>query len=618
MLLGVLPPAALRRLPAVLILLAGLGAPGDVALPPVPATEKTADDAAGAAAPRLVAPTLGRPVFVRPGRTFRAVALFPADSGQISAALVREGVPGQRFPLDCEPDAAAKLRAGKPVRLMVPDTVPPRTYDLELRCDDVTLLARHCVAVTDVNRVLRVVHLSNMNVGDLGAPHFDQRLIDEINLLAPTVILATGDYLDAAHPDPQTGWEELVRFVTRFDAPVIMACGDHDDVELYSRYVAPSPIDLLEVGANRCLVLLDHRLAPIQKDAEQVRWVERVLLEAAFDGVTLVVTHDDRPNLLHHWWQQGTLQKLVRAGRLGLWFAGGHSDWDGQAFADVLAAARPMAYFRTHQSSPAPREGASGVSHYRVVDVVHDRIVACGESESGTAPPSLAVGYLQAACDGPNDGTRARLSLSAVNNHPQRLERLAYTLRLKKTGDERPWCHGAWLEQALDLGDAWECRLRFDLPEKGNLRAVAGVGAAAPFPVVGVRFETWDTLQFRRQSAPSGLTFYSQVNEPPVVHLRNQGDALLTVSPLARLDGDPVAYRPLEADGQFATAYRLQLAPGEMVSLQLDLSAVRVTPGRRELQVYLDLGDALVPYCHTVTVVVADQPPDPAVPRWAK
>ena len=44
----------------------------------------------------------------------------------------------------------------------------------------------------------------------------------------------------------------------RLDAPALLACGDHDDMTLYSKYVAPSPIGVVDLGRFRGVVLLDH------------------------------------------------------------------------------------------------------------------------------------------------------------------------------------------------------------------------------------------------------------------------------------------------------------------------------------------------------------------------
>ncbi len=600
-------PGALISLAATAVLCCSPAGRADSAETPDPPDASGEPATAG-----LIAPTLGRPVFVEPGGALRIVACIPNATGPAEVDLVRTGPPEQRYRLECEPDAAASLAAGQPLRLRVPLAVPRQTYDLDVRCSGARLVGRHCVAVGRVGRALRVVHLANMNVGDVGAPQIDPRLIDEVNLLAPTLIVATGDFLDATHTDPSTGWRQLVDYVSRFDAPIVMACGDHDDIEQYGRHVAPSPIGLIDVGPHRCLILFDQPLVPIHENPEQLHWVERVLAQPGFDGMTVVVTHDDCPNLLRYWQQQGILARMIRAGRVGLWFAGGHRDWDGRAFGELIAAASPMVYLRTHQSSPARREGATGTSHYRVVDVADDRVILLQDTPGPGVPASTPVGRLMAALDGPNDGSQTRLSFSAVNNLPYRLDDLALRLRLRKVEGYTPWCHGARLEQVIDLGTVCEYRVRFDLPDKGALQAAVGSGPQPALPALEVRFQTEDTFRLTQHVTTEGLAYLSLASGTPVIHVRNNGDQAAAVSPLVRLDGDPLAYRPLEANSRFATAYRLHLQPGETVSLQLDMAAIRVAPGRRELQVYLNGPAVVVPFCHALDVVVDGQAGTPA------
>jgi hypothetical protein len=517
---------------------------------------------------------------------------------------VRRTRPARRYPLKADAGAGESLAAGHPIHLTIPRSVPPRTYDLELRCDDRRWLEPHCVAVGKFGRALRVVHLSNMNVGSIGAPAFDQRLVKEVNLVAPDLIVATGDYLDATHPDPSAGWQQLVDYVTRFDAPLVMASGDHDRLELYSRHVTPSPIGLVDVGPHRCLLLLDHALAPIRSDSQQLRWAEHALPRTGLDGMTFVVTHDDAPNLLRYWQQQGTLSHTLRAARIGVWFSGGNCDWDGRVRRDLIDAVAPMLYIRTHQSSPATCGGATGVSHYRVIDVAGDHVILPnGMPHVPDAPPSTPVGCLQTTFSGANDGSQTQLAFQVVNNLPHRLDRLALWLRLRKIDGHRPWCHGARLDQITDLGYLWECRVRFGLPDKGALEALAGSGPEPPRVILDVRFEVGRRLRFRSEVTSTGLTFQTLTSPAPLVQVRNVGNRPVEISPLVRFDGDAIAYRLLNANATFATAYRLRLRPGESSGLELDLSAVRVTPGRRELQVYLRGPAAMVPSCHAVNVV---------------
>ena len=561
-------------------------------------------DDADAASSRLFAPTLGRPAFVAPGDTFQVMAQIPDATPTAEYALVYAQGNQQRYPLQTNPRSGAAA-PDRPIELRVPPDVPPRTYDLEIRAGSTVLRGRHCVAVGHIGALVRIVHLSNLNIGDPGALRFDERLIAEINLVAPTLIVATGDYLDALHTDPQPGWQELASALTQFHAPLLMACGEHDDIGLYSRYVAPSPVGLVNMGPHRCIVLYDHLRAPVERNAEQLRWLDGVLSSSDFAGLTFVTAHSDYPNLLEHWQRQGVLEERVRTGRLALWFAGGHTDWDNRAYCDLLERARPLVYLRTHQSSHAPRAGATGISHYRIVDIA-DNCVILPETRPGEVrvPPSTPLGHLRASVDGRNDGSEDTLAISVVNNLPYRLNGLAQWIRLRKVPGRQPWCLGGRLDDVCDLGDCWECCVRLNAPDKGSARALAGSGPQPPAPRVSVQFQIDSTLVFEPKATIANVAFASLIGQAPIVHLTNPGDEPLAVSPLIRLDGNPIPYRPAEADATFATTYRLHLAPGDGISLQLDLSAATVEAGRRELQVYLRGLPAVVPICQPVRIVL--------------
>jgi hypothetical protein len=571
----------------------------------VPAEGNTAEtEAPEAPEARLLWPTLGRPAFVAPGDAFCIYARMPQATQPPVVSLLCQTSPKHRHLLRAGAEAGRALGDGEALRVEVPAYIVPATYDLEIRWGRSCVVGKHCVAVGTPPERIRIVHLSNMNVGDVGAADFDARLIEEVNLVAPTLIGATGDYLDATHADPVRGWLELGDFLARFDAPAVLACGDHDEMALYSRFVAPSPIGVVEVGRCRGIVLLDHTDNPIERDAEQLHWVERVLTEPNDERVTFVVSHAEAPNLLRCWQRQGRLEQMVRGGGLGVWFAGGHRDWDGREYAGLVTAAAPMLFLRTHQSSTAAQDGAEGVSHYRVVDLAGTRAFLPGEARQGRPPASIPVGRLGVKMDAPNDATRTRLAVTATSSLPYRMEGLAARVLLRPEGDGQPWCQGATLERATRIDGVWECRLRFDLPDKGSLRAVVGTGPEPPRADVQVRIGLPSSLQFAARASADGLRFCSASETSALVYVRNRGEGAVEARPLVRLDGDRVAYRLVNEEGPFATAYRLRLQPGEEVVLELDLSAVRVRPGRRELQVYLEGEQAYTPVCHPLDVEV--------------
>jgi hypothetical protein len=564
----------------------------------------SASGMAHADGPRLLAPTQGRPVFVATGEAFQFTLQAAERPRQVTVELVsrQPPLPRVRVPTELKwPDAESGTwrYAAK-----VPAETVAATYDLRVATGAGEVTARHAVAVGELAERIRIVHLSNMNVGAFDVPRFDARLVEEVNLLAPTVIVATGDYFDVTSGAGGADWQRLADYLAAFDAPVITACGDHDSLAYYTQYLAPSAVGSVAVGPYRGLVLYDLPARSMVADEAQVQWVERALRDT---GHTLgfVITHGDRPNLLYHWEEQGRLRQMLASGRLGLWFAGGHCDWDGVEYGDIVAAAGNLQYLRTHESSQSVAGGATGVSHYRVVDLVGQRAVHYGElTEAGYA--SLAVGKLDVQFEQPNDGRAAEVQLLARNRWRFALPKVMTKVLVRRDGDERPWCWGAELVQVARTADAWVCWVRFDLPGKGAVQALVGSGTQPPAPpAVNVHFLVGAELVMKQVQTAEGQTFLRADDWVGVLQLQNDGDTAVEVTPLVRLGGETLGYRVVEERGPVALAYRVELKPMQVVSLQLDMSAVRVGPGRHDLQVYFKGAPAMAPQTWPVKLRVS-------------
>ncbi len=547
----------------------------------------------------LLAPTQGRPVFVAPGGSFRAALEGSEEPPGIAFELVRDSYPVHRHHLRWRPiDSGSRVLC---CELFVPSDTPPATYDLVVNVAGRRLTARHAVAVQNPPARLRLVHLSDMNTDGLAVPEFDEQLVQEVNLLGPTLVVLTGDMLDVTHPDPDGGWQRLSDYLARFEAPTLVACGDNDDPLGYAAYLAPSPLGTIEIGRYRGVVLYDLPRSPISEDADQVAWVEETLLEPGPTDLCFMVAHDSCPNLLRYWRQQGRLADVLTRGRVGLYFAGGHRDWDGHEYADLVTAAHPLWYVRTHQSSRALIGGAGGVSHYRVIDVQGTQARHVGPWSDDGQPASIAVGGLTVSFDGPNDGRRRRLAVTVSSRLPVRLDNLTVRVLVQSAGDKRPWCHGARLRQVLDLGNIWECRLAFDLPDCGLLRAVVGTDAEPALPAVTVEFDGPAELLVHNEMDIDAVAWHVGV-WPGTVRLSNRGPGAVEFTPLVRLDGQVLAYRVVSSVGPFAAAYRLRLQPGQTVELQIEVVTHRIRPGLRDLQVYVGGETGLVPACWPLTV----------------
>lgn len=552
----------------------------------------------------LLSPTLGRPVFVEPGATFEALAQAPDATEPVTVKLVSTSSPPVNCSLAPPADAASCIPAGRPLLLHVPPDLPERTYDLEITTGTARLFGRHCVAVKRLGQRIRIVHLSNMNIGDLAAPDFDDRLIADVNLVAPDLIVASGDFVDRTADHPDAIWQRLPEFFSRFEAPAFIACGDHDDLQQYSQHVAVNPIGAVELGFLRGFAIYDRPSRPISDDPGQQQWLERALTAAADQRLKFVVTHDDRPNLLLDWQKRGVLEDMISSTRLGLWFCGSHRDWDGVEYADIARQAAPLLYVRTHQSSTATLDGAAGISHFRVLDVTDERVAAPGwNSAAGGAPPSLATGLLTCSTDRPNDGSESRVAVTVTNNHPFRINGLQARVLVAGRPEARPWCLGAELVSSQLIGAVWDCRLRFDLPDKGAARAAVGVGSTPVLPTLSIRFELPAVLRLVPQQTPEGLSYGMAGDVNALIYVTNSGAAAADVTPLLRLDGDVLSYRVVEEAGPSAAAYHLHLPAQGSVTLQPDLSALRAAAGRRELQVYMMGAPAWGPACQPVTIV---------------
>ena len=594
------PRHALRRSAAVILLTAcalvpTVAQPITGPIPPEPSDEALADAL-------LVAPTQGRPVFVEPGGVFRTVAQFSLAPTHVRFELVSLHAPFHRHELISQSPDNGAPDAGV-YDLHVPPETPEETYDLEISTPQGMLLGRHAVAVRRLSNQVRLVHLSDMNIGAMGAEGFDDRLSTEVNLLAPTLIVTTGDYLDATHPDPLAGWQALADFLARFDAPVLAACGDHDDVTLFSQTLAPSPVGAIDVGPYRGVVLYDLPRRPISLNDNQCRWIEQEL-GGSGPSLRFILSHDPRPNLLHVWQEQGTLVKMIRGGRVGLWFTSGHLDWDGDSHRAIVDAAAPMRYLQTHEASSATGGGAEGVSHFRVIDLDRTRAYCYPPPGADGLVPSIPVGRLHLTFDGPNDGSARQVTMTASSGLPFRLDALGARVLLARKDSTPPWCRGARLERLVELPGMWECWLSFDLPDKGSVRAVVGTGQPPPPLTVEANFVMPDKVVLQRVADPDGSVYLTAGRWLGAIQVQNVGSAPIVVTPLVRLDGSLIPYGVVEEHGPVATAYRLRLAPDQVLTLQLDLTGATVAEGRRELQVYLDGGVARVPVCTPLDVTV--------------
>lgn len=553
----------------------------------------------------LLAPTLGRPVVVSAGQSFSIAAAADSPVARASAVLVYRRDRAIRIPLTLPEDAAARIAAGAPLTATVPESTPVGTFDLELTLDGAKLMQRHAVSIWTPTRRLRIVHLSDLDFGDLSVPALDPRLVDEVNLAAPALVVLTGDLVDPGARDILTAWRSVIEYLEGIDAPLLIAQGDHDVPELYSRFIAPSPVGDLRIGDYRGIVLSDHALGSIAADPGQRDWVEK-LAAVEPPAMSFVVSHADTPTLLTLWARDGRCAEMLRSLRLGVWFSGGAGDATAEDAQRLPTEAGRMIWLKTAAASGTTRDGALGVPHYRVIELEDDRILLLNGRAGESGPPSsFAVGGLRTRVDGHSDGSDSRVRVYAASARPFSMDGLAMSVRVKKTGDALPWSIGAVIEQSVDCDTYWDCRVRFSLPARGGVHFTVGADSQPPPTAISTRIDVADVVEF--ETDDSGRL--SARRASGLVLLENRGGEPATVRVQLRLAGEPLAFRAGDAP-DFVTAARLTLAAAGTLILRPDMSAIRVAPGLREMQVYVEDEYSLTPTVKAIEVrVVGSSPP---------
>lgn len=531
-------------------------------------------------------PSQGRPIFMTPGDTFTFVMrVSDKVSGDVSFSLAHAREPQVRYPL--KPTTPPAFSGEYCMLLLaVPSGAEPGLYDIEVRSATGPFYSRRCVRVMDEfkNR-FRFVHLSDMNVGELTAPEFDEMLPREVNLLAPEFIIATGDYTEWARArDDADSWTRVLRYFEQFTAPVYLLCGARDHEASFTRRVANKPIGSIDYGDYHGLLLLDHSASPLEQDYNQIQWIEADLKRNRRKKFNFICANSDELGLLDVWRESGDVTRMVHDYRVRFILTGGATDWDFKEFAHKLADLPGLHYIRTHQASTALRDRATGVSHYRVIEVDGDEVAYVYPDDNATEKlqHSIPVGRLRAFYAGPNDGTRQREMVTVQNSLNQPFRDAGVWLRVAKAGKEPPVVAPGKLIRALDAGSHWACEVGFDLPDKGSVRIIAcseksDVPPALPIDVALDGPAEWT---FIPQETNFGLSYF-RASQSVGLTFANRSDSKLTFWPVIRVNGQELA-----ADSASAPRLPLTLAGGERVTVPLVMNVRRVSPGPHKLQVY--------------------------------
>ncbi len=534
----------------------------------------------------VLEPSQGRPKLLAPGDTFYFVLRLSPDLGAtIFVSLVHSELASVRHELSPQGSLSVVQETYGTLVFPIPADAREGLYDIEVRGDGWTHRQPHCVQVVEkFPSKFRFVHLSDMNIDDPSAPQFDPMLPAEVNLLAPAFIVATGDFTEWGRLLDNAGdWTRVLKYFEEFDAPVFIVCGDHDHQASYTPQVANSPLGSFDYGNYHGLLLLDHSAHRLSVD--QIQWLRKDLAAHRDSAFNFIVVHNDELDVLDALADGEHRAAYIKEHKLAMVITGGHTDWDYTEFAEKLTGLEGLHYIRTHQSSTALRDRATGVSHYRVIEVDGDQISYAYPDDTATAKAqhSIPVGRLRAFLDGPNDGSRTRVTATIQNALNQRFDNGRIWVRVAKKADAkaRPEVAGGRLNQVLDGGSFWLCSVGFDVPDKGGTRVMVSTDGGLPAAVqLSVSLDGPRELAFAPQRTPFGMSYYSSSAELSL-GLSNQSAAPIKAWPVVRLNGNVV---PIDED--HTDSWPVELPAGESRQIPLRLALGRVSEGEHALQVF--------------------------------
>lgn len=543
-----------------------------------PTTQPAAQQVAMQAA--ILEPTQGRPrILQRQDQFWFLLRLGDGIEGTVTLSLRYCRVPSLMFDVIPVQDMAIIQQRYASMTLRIPENIPLGMYDLVVKSASKTLVARSSIKVVDTYKTkFRFVHLSDMTVGDPSAPAFDDRLVEEVNLLAPEFIVATGDYTAWGRMlDDETSWQPVLDYFTHFDAPVYMVCGDNDHETSFFQYVAQTPLGTFDYGGYHGILLWNHALHPI--DDMQIDFLRRDLDAPRQAVTTMIVTHSDDLGFLDQLAKRDSLADYLRQRKVKMVIAGGSDDWDQKEYADSLEGL-DLHYIRTHQASTCLRGRATGVSHYRVVEVDGDKVSYVYPEEDVPAGKdhSVPVGRLRVFRESSTDQNVA-LSIQNALNASFENACVWVTVAKSDTGQDTKVAGGKLL-QTIDAGQNVLCQIGVDLPDKGGVKVMVTTDKPLPQPIpVQVEYQGEQELAFAEKQTQTGLSYYES-DQPVRLILTNSGDQPVSTYPIVRLNGSVL---PIEIDGQ--NVWPIEIPASGQVTLTARVILSRISPGEHEMQV---------------------------------
>lgn len=562
-----------------------------------PATQPTPD----VALERLVIlePTQGRARIIKPFESFYFMfRVDRLDVPKVEVSLANSLCQQEKIRLVADAPPVAMQVNHWVMLLKAPERTPPGVYDLVIDLGVGFQRVPRAIKVVDQFKTrFRFVHLSDMNVGGPTTPDFDPRLVEEINLLNPEFIIATGDFLESARRGPDA-WPAAKRFLGRFHAPTYILCGDKDDVETYPQHIAPSFIGTFDYGQCHFFFMMDTSAHPVEQDPLQLKALLSDLGTARPAVLTFLVGHRDRLGVLDGLRTLGKdPAQVFTDGKVRYLVCGGSVDWDYKEYAAKLAAAKldNVTYIRTGQSSTCMTNGGPGYSKYRVFDVDGSDVKYLYPGGMNDALQcSVPAGRIRTFTHGPNDGTRTTERITVLNTLDQSFSDCRVAFRLAGADPNAVKIANGRIERILPAGNHRLLVLvTIDLPERAAVQVLATTDPEVDgqYRKIPVQFDLTvpAAATFRPARTAAGLKFFAAPEEL-TLSMTNSSDQPIQVKPQVTLAGQELLIAaPTSQSGNQTPvpgAEGYAIPPGKTIKVPVKLAILSITPGRRLVQVY--------------------------------
>jgi hypothetical protein len=565
---------------------------------------------------QVLEPTQGRARIAKPGESFYFMfRVEKLDVPRIEASLVNTLSEGEQVKLAAEGTPTAIQGNHWVLMLKVPAEAKPGVYDLMIDFGIGYQKISNAIKIIDeYKKKFRFVHLSNMNIGDPTSPDFDYRLVEEINLLNPEFIIATGDFIENAglRHDAQS-WRLVKNFLGRFHAPTYILCGDQDDPISFPSQINPSLVGTLDYGPMHFFFMMDSSYHPIEQDVSQLKAMITDLTNLKNTQTTFLVGNRDSLGVLDGLSTLGQPPAdIFSQGKVRYLLFGGSTDWDFKEYAEKLASLKTedLAYIRTAQSSTCMKNGGSGVSRYRVFDVEGNQIryIYPDEEAEQTAQHSVPAGRLKVLYQGPNDGSQNIQMVTMVNSLNQAFDDCRIVFHIAGTDAKSVRIANARIDRIIPAGkNELVVSALVDLPEKGAAQVVvtsdpSGIAPYEPIPVK-ISLRSPEKLVFTPGVTSTGLSFFAAADKLELT-LTNTSEKAVNIAPQVTLAGqeliisrESLAQTTQPTNGEDAASpasinNMMSLAAGQSIKLLIQPAVRFIYPGNHQIVVYA-LNDSL-------------------------